>query len=66
MDKYLISYVYSGYNDPHNSFNYSIVNSIEAFIDEVEAYDDGKYIVLNILPITPEQYEKWDGALNGM
>lgn len=63
---FLITYVYKNVRETNYSFHYQVVKSVESWIDKTQEYDDGQYILINLLPISKEQAEKWDGSLHGM
>jgi len=59
--KYLITYWYAKGESNH----YDIADSVEAWVEEVQKYDDD-YILINAFPVTDEFAEKWDGKLRTM
>jgi len=56
--KYLITYWYG----KRKNFHYEIVDSVEAWVEKMQVYDED-YVLINVLQITTEFAEKWDGAL---
>jgi hypothetical protein len=66
----LITYHFKSHKHTTNSgsFHYSVAKSATDWIEEMEAqaYDDGNYILVNVLEITDEQAARYDGALQSM
>jgi hypothetical protein len=61
----LVTYAYHK-KDGGVSFHYSITRDIEAFIDKLNGYKDGPYIVVNVLEISEDAAKRWDGNLRSM
>jgi hypothetical protein len=62
----LITYAYQRKGSEHNMFCYDIVRDVDQWLGMVKDYQDGRYILVNVLPITDEQAKKYEGKLNGM
>lgn len=63
MEKY---YLITSYFVQGKSYHYDIVSDIEAWIEETQQYDDEWHILINVLPISKQFAEKWDGNLHSM
>jgi hypothetical protein len=63
--KFLISYAHHARGFPV-SFHYDVVDDVEAWVDRMEAFEDGPYILVNVLPISDAAAKRWDGALKSM
>ena len=63
---FLITFSFDNPYHNHVTFHYDIVESVEEWVDEMQEYDDGDRILINVLPISKEQAKKWNGALQSM
>jgi hypothetical protein len=59
---FLITYYYQD----GESYHYEVVSSIEKWIDDCQKYEHDTYILINVLPISKEYADKWDGNLKSM
>ena len=62
----LITYAYQKNGSDHNMFCYDITKDVNEWLMSVKDYRDGRYILVNVLPITDEQAKKYEGSLSGM
>jgi hypothetical protein len=65
----LITYHFKSHKNPgHEGFHYAVETSATDWIEAMEnpRYDDGHYVLINVLPITDEQAARYDGALQSM
>ncbi len=66
----LITYHYKSHKNTANSgsFHYVVATSATDWIEEMEAakYEDGTYVLINVLPITYKQAKQYDGSLQSM
>jgi hypothetical protein len=62
----LITYAYQRKGQDHNMFCYDITKDVNEWLMSVKDYQDGRYILVNVLSLTDEQAKKYEGSLNGM
>lgn len=63
--EYLITYAYHKEANAV-SFHYGVVESIEKWIDDMQRYKDGPYVLVNVLEISSETADRWRGSLRSM
>ena len=47
-------------------YGYSLAKSVENWLAYTQNFEDETYFILNVLPVSKEWAEKWDGELKGM
>lgn len=63
MKYYLISYNSSGYANCQGRLAESLVTDIEKWKEQCLEYNDGPYIILNVLEVSKEFYEKYEDVV---
>jgi hypothetical protein len=66
MSNFLITYHFQRLNKDHGRFIYKVVKSVTEWIDYVQQFEDGEYVLINVLPITEEEAQRYDGSLKSM
>jgi soluble cytochrome b562 len=62
----LITYNYQKHGETHNSYHYAMAKSAIEWIEEMQEYKDGWYVLVNVLPVTDKWAEEHDGGLGSM
>lgn len=63
---FLIAYTFQSCDGRPARVLQSGEENIEAFIDRLQTFKDGAYIVINVLPISDNAAHRWRGSLHGM
>ena len=66
-DHYLITYHFAHNHSWHSEidgFHYEITKDVEGWVDEMEQYEDGEYILINVLPINEATAKRWASKLD--
>ena len=63
----LITYVFIRKQKATNpEYGCAFAEDAMEWLAKCQKYDDGIYHILNVLPVTDEQFEKWNCRLKGM